>query len=171
MAVCKLDGGFQLYHDEQLTQELMTIKSVRMGGVGTRYFWTSIVTSAEGRKLGAVCEKNQGAIRIEFLLQPWYDSIVTDDEDNEIGTLRFGGRKDNWGMAMIRRVVPLIPQKFTLADTGAGVIAEFRWHFNPFVDEITLDVDPNAKVSKHLVLAVGILLMSRGRGKLRRVEK
>jgi hypothetical protein len=85
--------------------------------------------------------------------------VVMDEEDNEIGNIE----EDSMTMALLRRCVPfvaLIPQTYHLNTDEEEELAEFRQHFNPFVQKLTVTIYDDCPVSKLLVLAAGVLLVA-----------
>ncbi len=142
----KLKEDIRLYRDEEMKQELLTIKARSIIDFSAAY---DVFKSAGGEKIGAL--KREGFK--SMLRDEW---VVMDPEDNEIGRLK----EDSMGMALLRRFLPIIPQKFSLSDNSGAELATFQTHFNPFVHKMTLTVSPGGGMSNHLVMATGLLLMA-----------
>ncbi|MNI80448.1 hypothetical protein D3C73_1369810 [compost metagenome] len=62
-------------------------------------------------------------------------------------------------MALLRRVISFIPQKYNI-EHGGRVIPAFRQNFNPFVTKIIADFseDRTGQLDRRMGLAAGILL-------------
>lgn len=142
----KLKEDIRLYRDEELTDELLTIKARSVIDFSAAY---DVFNAKSGEKIGALKRKGMKSI----LRDEW---VVMDPEDLEIATLK----EDSMGMALVRRVLPIIPQKFSLTSNSGESLATFQTHFNPFVHKMTLNVHPNESLSNHLVMATGLLLMA-----------
>ncbi|HEY2884930.1 MAG TPA: hypothetical protein VGJ08_06925, partial [Rhizomicrobium sp.] len=103
-------------------------------------------------KVGALKRKGMASI----VRDSW---VVMDPDDQEIGKIQ----EDSVAMALVRRFVPfcnLIPQSYHLTNSEQEQFAEFRQHFNPFVQRLTVTVYEGCPVSKLLVLAAGVLLVA-----------
>ncbi|MGH7899988.1 MAG: hypothetical protein ACREQQ_18675, partial [Candidatus Binatia bacterium] len=80
--------------------------------------------------------------------------ILMDAADTEIGLFQ----EDSVGMAILRRFINIIPQKFHM-DVGNAQVAALKQNWNPFVLKITVDFSPDTRrlLDRRLGLAVAIL--------------
>ena len=109
-----------------------------------------VTDSNTQKRLGALQRKGMKSI----LRDEW---IVLDENDNEIGSIK----EDSMLLAMIRRyLLNLIPQKYHLTDHSGHQLAEFRSHFNPFIQKMTVTVYPDSPIHPLLILAAGVLLVA-----------
>lgn len=62
------------------------------------------------------------------------------------------------GMAILRRFLNFIPQKFHM-DVGAAHVANLRQNWNPFVVKVSVDFSPDTQklLDKRFGIAVAIL--------------
>jgi hypothetical protein len=145
----KLKEDIRIYADEEKTDERVTIKARQVMDFSAAY---DVVDSHTSEKVGALRRKGLASI----VRDSW---IVMDPSDQEIGTIQ----EDSMTMALVRRFVPfgnLIPQSYHLREGEQTQIAEFRQHFNPFVQRLTVTIFEDCPVSKLLVLSAGVLLMA-----------
>lgn len=97
-----------------------------------------------------------GALRRKGLKSILKDEwIILDQRDTEIGLIK----ENSTLMALLRRFITLIPQKYNI-ELGNTVIPAFRQNFNPFVTKIIADFseDRSSQLDRRLGLAAGILL-------------
>ena len=144
----KLKEDIRLFGDEDGREELLTIKARSWLDFGAGY---DVVDATRGEKVGAL---RRHGFR-SMLRDQW---SFLDVDDREIGVIQ----EDNQLMAAVRRFVPygeLVPQKF-VGTIGGQVVCEFRQHFNPIIQKITLDFSPDSAglLDRRLGLAAGILL-------------
>jgi hypothetical protein len=60
-------------------------------------------------------------------------------------------------LAILRRVVNLIPQSYELQGPG-GAAAHFRQRFNPFVYSLEVTVPPAVGIDRRLIFAAAVLI-------------
>jgi hypothetical protein len=142
----KLKEDIRLYRDEQLTDELLTIKARSIIDFSAAY---DVYDAQTNEKLGTLQRRGLKSI----VRDSW---IVMDARDRQIGTLS----EDSLGMALVRRVLPIVPQKFSLKDGAGQLLADFQTHFNPLVHKMTMRVYPNDGIGNRMVMAAGLLLMA-----------
>jgi hypothetical protein len=65
--------------------------------------------------------------------------------------------EDSQAMALLRRVINIIPQTFRLEAAGKAAVT-FRQRWNPFVYNLEVTVPPNTGVDPRLVFATAVLL-------------
>jgi hypothetical protein len=140
----KLKEDIRLYGDKQKTEELLLIKARNIIDFSAAY---DVEDPAAGRKLGAFKRRGWSSL----LRDQW---IVMDENDAEVGFIK----EDSAAMALLRRFLPLIPQKYHCEVNGAAVCT-YRQNFNPFVYKLTIDfTDATSTPDKRLVIAGAVLL-------------
>jgi hypothetical protein len=142
----KLKEDIRVYTDETKTDERVVIKARSIIDFGAAY---DVYDSKQQKKVGALKRKGWSSI----VRDSW---IVMDADDREIGKLQ----EDSMALALLRRFVNLIPQKFHLSDNAGTGLASFRQHFNPFIFRLTVTIYDGCPVSPLLVLAAGVLLVA-----------
>lgn len=145
MKAFKLKEDIALYTDESMQKELLRIKARTMIDFSATY---DVYDSETGETLGALRRKGLKSI----VKDEW---IILDARDKEIGYIK----EDSVFMALLRRVITLIPQKYNV-EIGNMVIPAFRQNFNPFVTKIIADFseDRQGLLDRRLGLAAAILL-------------
>jgi hypothetical protein len=144
----KLKEDIRLYGDEAATEEVLTIKARSWLDFAAAY---DVVDAQTGEKIGGLKRKGFKSI----VKDEW---TFMDADDQDIGLIQ----EDSAVMALIRRFVPfgnLIPQKYQ-GTVQEKPVCEFRQHFNPFIQKITLDFssDPMHMLDRRLGLAAAVLL-------------
>lgn len=145
----KLKEDIRIYSDETKTDERVIIKARQIIDFGAAY---DVIDAQTHEKVGALKRKGFTSI----VRDSW---IVMDPNDGDIGHIQ----EDSMAMALVRRFVPfcnLIPQSYHLCDSQGTQLAEFRQHFNPFVQKLTVTIYSGCPVSKLLVLSAGVLLVA-----------
>ncbi len=144
----KLKEDIRLYSDESATEEVLTIHARSWLDFAAAY---DVYDPQAGEKVGGLKRKGfKSMIRDEW--------IFMDADDNDIGLIQ----EDSQVMALVRRFVPygdFVPQKYTATLYGQPAM-EFRQHFNPVIQKITLDfgIGGGRPIDRRLGLAAGILL-------------
>jgi hypothetical protein len=144
----KLKEDIRLYGDEAATEEVLTIKARSWLDFAAAY---DVVDAQTGEKVGGLKRRGfKSMVRDEW--------IFMDADDGDIGLIQ----EDSAALALIRRFVPygsLIPQSYVGTVQGQPV-CEFRQHFNPFIQKITLDfsLDTGNLLDRRIGLAAAILL-------------
>ncbi|MFN8636494.1 MAG: hypothetical protein U0893_21820 [Chloroflexota bacterium] len=144
----RLREDIRLYADESATEEVLTIHARQWLDFAAAY---DVYDTQTGEKIGGL--KRQGFSSL--VRDHW---TFMDAYDRDIGTIE----EESAVLALVRRFIALgdwIPQKFVGTVNGQPV-CEFRQHFNPIVQKITLDfsMDPYGQLDRRLGLAAGILL-------------
>ncbi|AIQ57496.1 hypothetical protein [Paenibacillus borealis] len=145
MKAFKLKEDIALYTDESMERELLRIKARKMIDLSATY---DVYDSETGESLGALRRKGLKSI----VKDEW---VILDTRDNEIGFIK----EDSVFMALLRRVITLIPQKYNV-EIGGTVIPAFRQNFNPFVTKIIADFSEDRKgvLDRRMGLAAAVLL-------------
>ena len=144
----KLKEDIRLYADESATEEVLTIQARSWLDFAAAY---DVVDAQTGEKVGGLKRRGfRSMVRDEW--------IFMDAADNDIGLIQ----EDSMVMGLVRRFVPFgdwVPQKFVGAIQDEPV-CEFRQHFNPIIQMITLDfsVDKGSLLDRRLGIAAAILL-------------
>lgn len=144
----KLKEDIRVYADESQAEEVLTIKARSWFDFAAAY---DVVDPTTGEKVGGL--KRRGFKSI--LKDEW---IFMDVDDRDMGRIK----EDSALMAMVRRFVPFgefVPQKYT-GTIQDQLVCEFRQHFNPIIQKITIDFTPDVGnlLDRRLGLAAGILL-------------
>ncbi|MEK5236078.1 hypothetical protein NST99_10305 [Paenibacillus sp. FSL L8-0470] len=145
MKAFKLKEDIALFTDESMEKELLRIKARSVIDFSATY---DVHDSETGEHIGALRRKGLKSI----LKDEW---IILDQRDTEIGLIK----ENSTLMALLRRFITLIPQKYNI-ELGNTVIPAFRQNFNPFVTKIIADFseDRSSQLDRRLGLAAGILL-------------
>jgi len=145
MKAFKLKEDISLYADEDMNKELLRIQARSIIDFSATY---DINDSVTGEHVGALRRKGLKSI----LKDEW---VILDNHDTEIGTIK----EDSTLMALLRRVINIIPQSFNVI-LGDQTLTTYKQNFNPFVSKINVDFssDPNMRFDRRLGLAAGILL-------------
>ena len=144
----KLREDIRLYSDESATEEVLTIHARSWLDFAAAY---DVLDSQTGEKVGGLKRRGfKSMVRDEWTFM--------DADDRDIGLIQ----EDSQVMALVRRFVPygdLVPQKYAGTVQGQPV-CEFRQHFNPIIQKITLDfsLDTANLLDRRLGLAAAILL-------------
>src|SRR5215213_7065482 len=123
----RLKEDIRLYGDESATEEVLTIHARSWLDFAAAY---DVVDTQLGEKVGGL--KRRGFT--SMVRDEW---TFMDANDQDIGTIQ----EDSAVLALVRRFVPygdFIPQKYAGTVQGQPV-CEFRQHFNPIIQKITLD--------------------------------
>ncbi|OMD48429.1 hypothetical protein BSK56_11690 [Paenibacillus borealis] len=145
MKAFKLKEDIALFTDESMEKELLRIKARNAIDFSATY---DVHDSETGEHIGALRRKGLKSI----LKDEW---TILDQRDTEIGLIK----ENSTLMALLRRFITLIPQKYNI-ELGNTVIPAFRQNFNPFVTKIIADFseDRSGQLDRRLGLAAGILL-------------
>jgi len=140
----KLKEDIRLYGDKQKSQELLLIKARNIIDFSAAY---DVDDPVSGKKLGAFKRKGWSSL----VRDQW---IVMDENDAEIGFIK----EDSAAMALLRRFLPLIPQKYHCEVNGAAVCT-YRQNFNPFVYKLNVDfAEAGTATDRRLTIAGAVLL-------------
>src|SRR5688500_6961249 len=144
----KLKEDIRLYGDESAREEVLTIHARSWLDFAAAY---DVVDAQTGEKVGGLKRRGfKSMVRDEW--------IFMDADDNDIGLIQ----EESQMLALVRRFVPygsFLPQKYAGTVQGQPV-CEFRQHFNPIIQKITLDfsLDGANLLDRRLGLAAAILL-------------
>jgi hypothetical protein len=140
----KLKEDIRLYADKQKSEELLLIKARNIIDFSAAY---DVDDPTTGRKLGAFKRRGWSSL----FRDSW---ILMDENDAEIGFIK----EDSAAMAMLRRFIALIPQKYHCEINGVEVCT-YKQNFNPFVYKLNIDFADAANApDKRLVIAGAVLL-------------
>jgi uncharacterized protein YxjI len=140
----KLKEDIRIYTDETMKTELLAIQTPQILDLWARY---NIKDSVNGETPGSVKRK-----ALMSILQDEWAILTTDGI--EIGKMI----EENLGMAILSRLLPLVPQKYVIKDMAGRIQARVRNHFNPFILKYTMQVEDALTIDRRLIVACGILL-------------
>lgn len=143
-AAFKLREDIRVWSGEDMLTEVLRIAARQIVDFSAAY---DVIDSTTGQKVGAVKRKGlKSIVRDEWVLM--------DATDREIGMFQ----EDSVGMAILRRFINFIPQKFHM-DVGNAHVANLRQNWNPFVLKMTVDFPPDSQrlLDRRLGIAVAIL--------------
>ena len=146
----KLKEDIRVYTNEEMTTELLTIRTDQIIDLGATYH---------------VHDPQQGGVHIGSLKRQGLKSILRDEwlfldtEGREIGTIQ----EDSTALALLRRLMVgwLLPQKYFGTINGSPV-SLFTRNFNPFVSKVNLDysMDTQGLLDRRLGIAAAVLLLA-----------
>jgi uncharacterized protein YxjI len=142
----KLKEDIRLYASEDMQQELLCIRARQVIDFSAAY---EVVDSATGDLIALLRRRGLQSI----LRDAW---VICDAQGNEMGRIE----EDSMLLALVRRFVTnLVPQNFT-AYLGEQPVADYKQHFNPFIQKMTLDFskDPLRRFDRRLGIAAAVLL-------------
>jgi hypothetical protein len=140
----KLREDIRVWSGDDMQTELLRIAARQIVDFSAAY---DVIDSTTGQKAGALKRKGlKSIVRDEWILM--------DATDQEIGLLQ----EDSMGMAILRRFLNFIPQKFHM-DVGNALVARLQQNWNPFVLKMTVDFSPDTQrlLDRRLGIAVAIL--------------
>jgi hypothetical protein len=140
----KLREDIRVWSGDDMQTELLRIAARQIVDFSAAY---DVIDSTTNMKVGAFKRKGlKSIVRDEWILM--------DANDQEIGLFQ----EDSMGMAILRRFINIIPQKFHM-DVGAAHVANLRQNWNPFVVKVTVDFSPDTQklLDKRFGIAVAIL--------------
>lgn len=145
----KLKEDIRIYADEEMTQEVLAIRTNSVFDIAGTY---DVFDSVEQQTVGALQRKGLKSV----LRDEW---LVLDTQGKEVGKIL----EDSGVKAIVRRFVDfaafLMPQKFHV-EMGGKTIATYQQNFNPFVQKIMIDFSPDTanQLDARLGLAAAVLL-------------
>ncbi|QDT35811.1 hypothetical protein [Stratiformator vulcanicus] len=143
----RLKEDIRVYRDDAQTEEWVVIKARSIIDFSAAY---DVFVAADNEHIGTLRRKGMTSI----LRDEW---SLLDQQGTPVGTIQ----EDSLAMALVRRfLADLVPQNFTLRDGEGNAWAEFRRHFNPFVQKMTVTVEGDCPLHPFLPLAAGILLVA-----------
>ena len=140
----KLREDIRVWSGDDMQTELLRIAARQIVDFSAAY---DVIDSTTNMKVGAFKRKGlKSIVRDEWILM--------DANDQEIGLFQ----EDSMGMAILRRFINIIPQKFHM-DVGNAHVANLRQNWNPFVVKVTVDFTPDTQkvLDKRFGIAVAIL--------------
>jgi uncharacterized protein YxjI len=140
----KLREDIRIWSGDDMQTELLWIQGRQIVDFSAAY---DVIDQTTGQKVGAFKRKGlKSVVRDEWILM--------DANDQEIGLFQ----EDSIGMAILRRFINIIPQKFHMT-VGNAHVANLRQNWNPFVVKVTVDFSPDTQrlLDKRLGIAVAIL--------------
>lgn len=140
----KLREDIRVWSGDDMQTELLRIAARQIVDFSAAY---DVIDSTSNTKVGAFKRKGlKSIVRDEWILM--------DANDQEIGLFQ----EDSMGMAILRRFINFIPQKFHM-DVGNALVVNMRQNWNPFVLKMTMDFSPDTQklLDRRLGLAVAIL--------------
>lgn len=141
----KLKEDIRLFAGGAQDEEILRIRARSILDLGTVY---DVFDSPSGQKIGSL-KRNFGKSLIRDSWEIW------DVTETVIGEYS----EDNLALALIRRfLIDLLPQTFTIHQTGGGQIGEIKQNFNPFTVKLDVNLNENQPIDKRLVLVGSILL-------------
>ncbi|MFY2558169.1 hypothetical protein ACN469_11095 [Corallococcus terminator] len=146
MKAFKLKEDLRIYGDEEMREELLTIKARGILDFGMTYDVTDAVS---GERVGALRRKGLRSL----LRDQW---LVLNENDQEVGKIE----EDSIMLALVRRLLTnLVPQSFT-GKLGETPVLAFHQRFNPFIQKIDLDfsMDDRHALDRRLGIAAAVLM-------------
>lgn len=140
----KLREDIRVWTGDDMQTEVLWIHARQIVDFSAAY---DVVDSTTGQKVGAFKRKGlKSVVRDEWILM--------DANDQEIGLFQ----EDSIGMAILRRFINIIPQKFHM-QVGNAHVANLRQNWNPFVVTVTVDFTPDTQrlLDRRLGVAMAIL--------------
>ena len=140
----KLREDIRVWSGDDMQTELLRIGARQIVDFSAAY---DVIDSTTNTKVGAFKRKGlKSIVRDEWILM--------DAADVEIGLFQ----EDSMGMAILRRFLNFIPQKFHM-DVGAAHVANLKQNWNPFVVKVTVDFSPDTQklLDRRFGIAVAIL--------------
>jgi len=140
----KLREDIRVWSGDDMQTELMRISARQIIDFSAAY---DVIDSTTNEKVGAFKRKGlKSIVRDEWILM--------DSNDQEIGLYQ----EDSVGMAILRRFINIIPQKFHM-EVGNALVANLKQNWNPFVLKMTVDFSPDTQrlLDRRLGIAVAIL--------------
>lgn len=146
MKAFKLKEDLRIYGDEDMREELLTIKARGILDFGMTYDVTDAVS---GERVGALRRKGLRSL----LRDQW---LILDTNDQEVGKIE----EDSIMLALVRRLLTnLVPQSFS-GTLGTTQVLAFHQRFNPFIQKIDLDysMDDRHALDRRLGIAAAVLM-------------
>jgi uncharacterized protein YxjI len=140
----KLREDIRIWTGEDMQTEVLWVQARRIVDFSAAF---DVIDSTTGQKVGAFKRKGlKSIVRDEWILM--------DAADQEIGMFQ----EDSVGMAILRRFINIIPQKFHM-EVGNAHVANLRQNWNPFVLKMTVDFSPDTQglLDRRLGIAIAIL--------------
>lgn len=141
----KLKEDFRVYSNEQMEQELLSIKTPHVLDISATY---QIKDATTNETVGEIRRKGLKSI----FKDEW---LFFSPDGTEIGKLT----ETSTMRALFCRLIKLIPQSYHIVSNQGNTIADIKQHFNPFVLKYSLNLQQgDLTIDKRLIIAAGILL-------------
>ena len=141
----KLKEDFRVYSDDRQMEELLTIKTPQILDISATY---TVQDATADEVVGSIRRK---ALK-SLVKDEW---VFLSSQGQEIGRLT----ESSVVMAILSRIINLIPQTYLIISAEGRTIAQIKQHFNPFVLKYTMTIiEPQPSIDKRLLIAAGILL-------------
>ncbi len=140
----KLREDIRVWTGEDMQTEVMWIQARQIVDFSAAY---DVIDSTTNQKVGAFKRKGlKSIVRDEWILM--------DANDQEVGIFQ----EDSVGMAILRRFINIIPQKFHM-QVGNAHVANLKQNWNPFVMRVAIDLSPDTQrlLDRRLAIAMAIL--------------
>lgn len=144
-AAFRLREDFRVYTDESQSTELLAIKTEQILEFGATF---TVHDGTTGQQVGSLKRK---ALK-SLVKDEW---IIFDVAGSQIGMVA----EANLTLALLSRLIGLIPQSYVITGRNSNTIARIQQHFNPFIlkNRLTLVV-PEPDIDRRLLIAAVILL-------------
>ena len=141
----KLKEDFRVYSDERQMEELLAIKTPQILDISATY---TVQDATADEVVGSIRRK---ALK-SLVKDEW---VFLSNQGQEIGRLT----ESSVAMALLSRIINLIPQTYLIISAEGRTIAQIKQHFNPFVLKYSMTIiEPQPSIDKRLLIAAGILL-------------
>ncbi len=146
----KLREDIRLYTGEDMSEELLTLKTQKIIDFGATYS----VTLPDGTSLGSLRRKG---MKSSFVRDEW---IVFDPQGNEVAKVRETGSFAPIARRYIDYATILFPQRYELIRANdTTTIANLRQHFNPFIFRMGVAiVEQDEHLDELLILGASCLI-------------
>jgi uncharacterized protein YxjI len=146
----KLREDIRLYTGEDMSEELLTLKTQKIIDFGATYS----VTLPDGTSLGSLRRKG---MKSSFVRDEW---IVFDPQGNEVAKVRETGSFAPIARRYIDYATILFPQRYELIRANdTTTIANLRQHFNPFIFRMGVAiVERDEHLDELLILGASCLI-------------
>jgi uncharacterized protein YxjI len=144
-AAFRLREDFRVYPDERQSKELLSIKTEQIMDFAATF---KVHDGATGQLIGSLKRKAlKSLVRDEW--------IIFDANGMQIGVVA----EANLGLALLTRLIGLLPQSFVITSRDGTTVAEIKQQFNPFILKNRMTIlKPQPDIDRRMIVAAGILL-------------
>ena len=143
----KLKEDIRVYRDESMETEWLHIGARSIIDFSASY---DVTEPKSGRRMGTLKRAGMSSL----FRDKW---LVFDEDEQQIGEIV----EDSMFLSLVRRFATnLIPQGFTFKGSDGTEYADYKQHFNPFVQKLSVTVHENCPLDQAVPLAAGILLVA-----------
>ncbi|MEX1274742.1 MAG: LURP-one-related family protein [Bacteroidota bacterium] len=144
-AAFRLREDFRVYPDERQSKELLSIKTEQIMDFAATF---KVHDGATGQLIGSLKRKAlKSLVRDEW--------IIFDANGMQIGMVA----EANLGLALLTRLIGLLPQSFVITSRNGTTVAEIKQQFNPFILKNRMTIlKPQPDIDRRMIVAAGILL-------------